>query len=106
MNKCLGLIGLVMFPFSVNAGSYWTGALTDWYVSLDNGVVYVGASNMPAHCSYARAQIDTSSQIYSATYQRDLYAYVMTAYAAGKSLRIVVNDQETTCKVYGASDRP
>jgi hypothetical protein len=106
MKIWLGSLCFMLLPLSASAAAYWTGGLTDWNVYLDNGVVYIGAANMPAHCAFARAQIDTSTQVYTATYQRDLYAYVMAAYTAGKPLKIVLNDQETTCKVYGANDRP
>ena len=106
MRKLTSVLSLafLLVPLSVNAAPYWTSQLTDWKVYLGNGVVYVSASNMPSHCSYSRAQIDTSSQVYSPTYQRDLYAYLMAAYAAGKTMKIVVDDQETVCKIYGAGD--
>ena len=108
MKKTSGLlfVALTIAAPSANATAYWTPMLSDWKLYLDNGVAYVGATNMPSHCSNSRAQIETSSQIYSATYQRDIYAYVMAAYTAGKQLRIVVNDQESLCKVYGVNDNP
>lgn len=93
-------------PLTASAEAYWSPALDNWILYLDNGVVYVGASNMPAHCANSRAQIEPSSQIYTATYERDLYAYVMAAYAAGKPLALVLHDDESTCKVYGAKDSP
>jgi hypothetical protein len=105
MTKLL-FLPLVMVASVANAGAYWTALLSNWNLYLDNGVAYVDASNMPAHCSNSRAQIETSSQIYSASYQRDIYAYVLAAHAAGKTLRIVVNDQESLCKVYGANVSP
>ena len=106
MRRSFGFLLFVSVSLVASAGTYWSPALSDWRLYLDNGVVYIAASNMPAHCQYARAQIDTSTQVYSPTYQRDIYAYVMAAHVAGKPLSIVLNDQESTCKVYGANDQP
>lgn len=100
------LLFLFFLPLSGYAKSYWTQPLADWSLYLDNGVVYVTANNMPSHCTYSRAQIDTSTQVYSLTYQRDIYAYILAAYTAKKPLTIVVNDQDSICKITGVNDRP
>jgi hypothetical protein len=100
------MLAMILSPLTASAAAYWSPALEEWKLHLDNGVIYISASNMPAHCAYSRAQIDTSLQTPTATYQRDLYAYVLAAYSAGKPLMITLHDDETTCKVYGAKDRP
>jgi hypothetical protein len=100
------ILMLLLFPCLSNASTIWTGPLSNWNLTLDNGVIYITASNLPANCSYGRAQIDTSTTYSypSPTYQRDIYAFVLAQQAAGKTLQIVVNDSETVCKVYGAKN--
>jgi hypothetical protein len=87
------------------AARNWTKPLTDWQLYLDNGVVYVTAANMPANCSYSRAEIRTSAvQSGSPTYARDLYAFVLASRSAERPLRVAIDDAESTCLIYGAKN--
>jgi hypothetical protein len=86
------------------ANKLWSASLTNWRFYMDNGVAYVQAANMPANCQYQRAYIDTSATVYTPTNQRDLYAFVLAQSLAGNTLSIVVDDSETNCRVYGASN--
>jgi hypothetical protein len=83
------------------AARQWTGVLTNWRVYLDNGVAYVVSPTLSG-CVNSRAQMATSTVVYSATYERDLYSFVLSAFTSGKPLNIVVDTTETPCVVYGA----
>ena len=100
----IALLVTSLSPIAAHATLVWTPSLTDWTLSVNNGVAYVNATNMPTYCLYSRAQIDTSATVITPTNQRDLYAFVLASYMAGKPLTLVVNDAETTCKIYGAGN--
>lgn len=85
------------------AGIFWTAPLQNWNIYVNNGVIYVSATNMPANCSYQRAQIDTTSNFpLSQQNNKDLYAYILSSSLTSKPLTIVVDSDVTTCTVWGA----
>lgn len=94
-----------LLPAAAFATKVWVGPLANWSLYLDNGVAYVLSTSIPSNCSYSRAQIATGAPLLgSATYARDLYAFVLASYEASKSLNIVIETTETTCSVYGAQN--
>lgn len=106
------LVFVVMECSVVYAEPYWTGPLLNWNLVVNNGVIYLTATNMPSHCSYSRAQIDTAGNGgtdgvtggYSLQNNKDLYAYLMVASSLGKqTLNIVVRREDTVCSIYGAA---
>ncbi len=96
--------GSALMPTPAFATKNWTASLVNWRLTMDNGVAYVNAINMPANCLNQRAYIDTSATIYTQTNQRDLYAFVLAQSLAGNTLAIVVDDTETNCRLYGAQN--
>lgn len=94
-------IGMGIASQSALAARQWSGVLSTWRVYLDNGVAYVISPTLGS-CANSRAQIATSTVVYSASYERDIYAFVLSAFAAGKPLNIVVDTTENPCVVYGA----
>ncbi|MGP9802143.1 hypothetical protein [Rheinheimera sp. NSM] len=84
------------------AARYWPAAdLTEWSLMLNNGVAYISSPQMATHCSYSRAQINMSGT----DFDKALYAYALSAKARGKSLRYVVDNEQTTCVVSGLSEK-
>ena len=107
MKKIIFILVLNVLLFAASnafAGRYWTDNLQDWNLYVNNGVIYLAATNMPSHCSYSRAQIDTNSSNggFSQQNNKDLYAYLLTASIAGKSMRIVVSSDQSDCTISGA----
>ena len=83
------------------AARYWPATtLSDWSLSLNNGVAYIDSPQMAPHCSYSRAQINMSGT----EFDKALYAYALSAKAKGKSLRYVVDSSHTTCIISGLSE--
>lgn len=94
-------IALAIISLPVSAGRYWPStALTEWEISLNNGVVYITSPQFASHCTYSRGQIDVTSSILN----RALYAFALSAKARGKALRYVVDDTATTCVIDGLSE--
>jgi len=91
-----------MFASSASAtGDYWYDIGSDWYTFLDNGKMYIKSeTNMAVHCDYERAFLTTSYG--DAAYQDRLAAYVLAGMMSGKSIKIVLNDTQTTCEFKGA----
>ena len=80
------------------AERYWPEQpLTDWQLTLNNGVAYISSPQFAAHCSYARGQINMDGT----EFNRALYAYALSASAMGKDLRYVVDRNQTTCIITG-----
>lgn len=86
------------------AAKYWTpdAATSNWDLHINNGVIYISSSDFPEHCSNSRAQINIAND---APLDRALYAYLLAAYQAKQAIRIVVDSNETTCKVAAADSR-
>lgn len=106
MRKIIVLVALhtILWVSNALATIVWTAPLQNWNIYVNNSVVYVSANNMPANCSYQRAQINTSSNFpYSQHNNKDLYAYILSASLANKSLTIVVEDNAPDCTIYGAN---
>jgi hypothetical protein len=81
---------------SVSAARYWPPvALSDWTISLNNGLVYISSPQIASQCIYGRGEIRVSDSAYN----RALYAYALSAQARGKSLRYVVDDTATLCVI-------
>lgn len=102
-------VGVVSAAFlaagPVHATPGWSNSLTAWNVSLDNGVIYVNASNMPTNCLNARAQISTSATLSGSTsYSSELYSFILASSAAQLPLKVAIEPGESTCKVYGAKN--
>ncbi len=98
--KICSLIGVgaivAVASLPVSATRYWpTTPLTDWDMSLNNGVVYITSPQMASHCTYSRGEIRVSDS----TFNRALYAYALSAKARGKGLKYVVDDATTTCVI-------
>jgi hypothetical protein len=94
----LGL--LVWSPFCF-AERYWPAVpLSDWSLSLNNGVAYITSAQMATHCTHSRAQINMSGT----EFDKALYAYALSAKAKGKKLKYVVDSDHTTCVVSGLSE--
>ena len=104
--RCLGLIfifTILNFCFShpVQAKRYWPSqTLTDWSLSLNNGVAYISSPQMPDHCNYSRAQINMSGT----EFDKALYSYALSAKARGMALRYVVDDSQSTCIISGLAE--
>ena len=87
---------------STYAARYWPSqTLTEWTLSLNNGVAYITSNQMPDHCEHSRAQIDMSGT----EFDRALYAYTLSAKARGKSLRYVVDSDHTNCVISALDER-
>ncbi len=101
--KILPVFSFILLSVSVQseAARYWPATtLSDWSLSLNNGVAYIGSPQMAPHCSYARAQINMSGT----EFDKALYAYALSAKARGKKLRYVVDDSHTTCIISGLTE--
>lgn len=93
---------LLVFSNSTVAARYWPSqTLTNWTLSLNNGVAYITSNQMPDHCEHSRAQIDMSGT----EFDRALYAYALSAKARGKSLRYVVDSDHTECVISALDER-
>lgn len=92
------LAACLLVPGVSFAKKHWSDYLQNWKIHLDNGQVYVDATNMPVHCSYSRAIIQTDL----GEYQKDLYAFILMSYATKRKLTLVLDDAEQNCVVYGA----
>lgn len=96
--KFVLMVGALVAAASLPAYAtrYWPAvALTDWELSLNNGLVYITSPQMASHCTYLRGQIDVTASAYN----RALYAYALSAKARGKALRYVVDDAATLCVI-------
>lgn len=97
---CAVIIGAGVSDDTVAAPN-WAGPFSTCGISLDNNVAYVVSPNMPAHCSYQRAQIPT---IGADQYQKNLFAYVMAQNALKRPLAIVIDSTQTVCVITGAHE--
>ncbi|KPZ73129.1 hypothetical protein AN944_00277 [Shewanella sp. P1-14-1] len=92
---------LLVLPNAAISKRYWPSTtLTDWSLSLNNGVAYISSPQFPEHCSYSRGQINMSGT----EFDRAQYAYALAAKAKGKSLRYVIDDTHSTCVISGLSE--
>lgn len=93
------LLGIAMVLFGVSSAAmaerYWPATLTEWSISLNNGVVYISSSQFAEHCAYRRGQINVNDGAYA----RALYAYALSAKARGKNLRYVVERASSECVI-------
>lgn len=94
------LLALSFMSVSIQAGRYHTDYLTEWQYELNNGVAYVTSAKMPAHCSHSRAQISMTET----GFDKSQFAYILAAYAANKSIKVVVDDEDTVCVISGVRD--
>jgi len=92
------MLAAVSAPAS--AARYWPAPLTEWSISLNNGLVYISSPQFAAHCSYSRGEIRVNDSVFN----RSLYAYAMSAKARGKGLRYVVDDATTLCVIDGLDE--
>ena len=102
--RSLGLLFVFAFlflPHSVEANRYWPSQiLTNWSLSLNNGVAYISSSQFADHCNYNRGQINMSGT----EFNRALYAYALSAKAKGKSLKYVIDNTHETCIITGLQE--
>ena len=92
---------LILCSASADASRYWPSvALTEWTLSLNNGVAYITSPQMAPHCSYSRAQINMSGT----EFDKALYAFALSAKARGKALSYVVDSEQTVCVISGLSE--
>lgn len=100
--KFTGIALCLLASPAVLAGRYWPSvALTEWSLSLNNGVAYIYSPQMASHCSYSRAQINMSGT----EFDKALYAYALSAKARGKALSYVVDSEQTVCIISGLSEK-
>ena len=92
--------GLVNMSSSF-AGKYWipTEYTSNWNLHIENGVIYITSSDFPSHCSHRRAQINIADD---RPLDKALYSYLLAAYMAKQSIRIVVDSDDTDCVVDAA----
>lgn len=94
-------LGIILLASSnAYAKRYWPPALTDWSLSLNNGVAYITSPQFASHCSYTRGQINMDGTAFN----RSQYAYAMSAKARGKNLLYVVDNTQTTCIITGLNE--
>lgn len=86
--------------FFVSATRYWPAVLTEWRLSLNNGVAYISSPQFAQHCSYLRGQINMSGT----DFDKALYAYALSAKARGKKLSYVVDSEQTVCVISGLEE--
>lgn len=102
--KKLSLLLVLFFsvlPHEVEANRYWPSLkLTQWSLSLNNGVAYISSPQFADHCNHSRGQINMSGT----EFDRALYAYALSAKAKGKGLSYVVDNNQTTCIITGLSE--
>ncbi|QDO85856.1 hypothetical protein FM037_24595 [Shewanella psychropiezotolerans] len=99
--RLLLVLAFLFLPHSVEAKRYWPSqTLTNWTLSLNNGVAYISSSQFADHCNYSRGQINMSGT----EFNRALYAYALSAKAKGKSLRYVIDNTQTTCIITGLQE--
>lgn len=102
MKNKIGIYSLVIllasFSGTVSAKRYWPSkALTNWDLHLNNGVAYIRSPDFASHCRYLRGQINMDGT----EFNKSQYAYALAAYAQGKTIRYVVDDEQTICIVTG-----
>lgn len=89
--KLMATAGLVLFGSHAQATYYWSSAINDYTISLDNGVVYINSSQFVAPCLYSRLEIRDNVP-YSNDYAKRLTAAIYMAKASGKNVTFVWND--------------
>ena len=95
------LTGLLLGSPLCFAERYWPATpLSDWSLSLNNGVAYITSPQIATHCTYSRAQINMSGT----EFDKALYAYALSAKAKGKKVTYVVDNNHTTCVISGLSE--
>lgn len=85
------ILGMLAVSISANATYFSTDAVTDWYIKLDNGVVYVNHPQFVAPCTYGRVEV-RDSEPYTAEYAKRLVAAIYLAKAMGKAVSFVWSD--------------
>ncbi|MDM8567927.1 hypothetical protein QUF50_00135 [Thiotrichales bacterium HSG1] len=91
-----------LIPLPTFATSYWTPMLQNWNLYLDNGVAYVNAYNMPSHCIHRRAEIEITTDD---KYQNFLFDFTLAMYQLRRQLKIVIDNDQTVCKIMGVADK-
>lgn len=92
---------IAISPQSAVAKRYWPSVtLTEWTLSLNNGVEYINSPQFAGHCSNSRGQINMDGT----EFNKALYAFAMSTKARGKSLRYVVDNTQTACVITGLSE--
>jgi hypothetical protein len=81
-----------LLSVAVSAGAAWqsSGTLSDYTVSMDNGVVYLTHPSIPAPCGHQRLEI-RAAEPYSADYAKRLVALLFSAHAARRSIEVSWN---------------
>lgn len=97
MFRHIALAALAVFALSAQATYVSSPPLTDFSISLDNGMVYVYLPQVASPCMYGRLEIRDSAP-YSTEYAKRLVAAVYMAKAASKSVTFIWNDASApTC---------
>jgi len=80
---------------------YWPSQkLTDWTLSLNNGVAYITSPQFAEHCFHSRGQINMSGT----DFDKAQYAYALSAKARNKNLIYVVDKTHSTCIISGLQE--
>lgn len=97
MFRRMALAALAVFALSAQATYVSSPPLSDYSISLDNGMVYIYLPQVPLPCMYGRLEIRDSAP-YSNDYAKRLVAALYMAKAASKSVTFVWNDASApTC---------
>ncbi len=97
----IATIVCLTIPTLASAARYWPKeTLTEWSLTLNNGVAYINSPQMASHCSHSRAQINMSGT----EFDKALYAFALSAKARDKALRYVVDNEQTTCVISGLGE--
>ncbi|MFA0132071.1 hypothetical protein AB4440_07170 [Vibrio splendidus] len=95
---------LIYFSLSsspLHAKRYWpVTILSDWTLTLNNGVAYISSPQFADHCSYRRGQINMGGT----EFDKAQYSYALSAKARGKKLEYVVDDTDIDCIISGLSE--
>ena len=104
MTKMVSVLAIALGLFAVSnlvhATRYCPPKLTEWSLSLNNGVAYITSPQFASHCLYSRGQINMDGT----EFNKAQYAYAMSAKARGKQLLYVVDDTHTTCIITGLQE--
>lgn len=96
------LIGLTLtYSCSTLAKRYWPPeVLTEWTLSLNNGVAYITSPQFVSHCLHSRGQINMDGT----EFNKAQYAFAMSAKARSKKIKYVVDDTQTVCIITGLEE--
>lgn len=84
-------LGLLLGGVNARATYFATAPNNDYYIALDNGVVYIYHAAFVAPCVWGRVEIRDSAP-FSNDYAKRLTAAIYMAKAAGKNVTFVWND--------------